>query len=72
MALTVKIYTQFSENSNCKIPYPPPPPPPIHSIYCGKGLEFVQQITVKPVFKGHCDERTFSEPCPIFPMLKNL
>ena len=34
--------------------------------------------TVKPVFKGHCDEvalwsgDTFSERCPIFPMLNNL
>ena len=33
---------------------------------------------IKPVFKGHCDERTtcdqgtLSELCPIFPMLRNL
>ena len=28
--------------------------------------------TVKTVFRGHCDERTPSDQCPIYQMLNNL
>ena len=53
--------------------YRPPPPPP-------RNIQNNYNYTVKPVFKGHSDERTpckwsgdvSSKWCPIFSILRNL
>ena len=57
---------------------------PVDSLTCEPAVDdygIISRLTtatVKPVFKGHCDEGTpcdqgtLSEWCPIFPMLKNL